>query len=77
MNDNFKQDLKRRLTSRKLQVTVVGFVSATVFFYIGILPPDLWVDLTKWVFAVYVAGNSFEHFTNQGIKIKTSSSNGE
>jgi len=58
-----------KLTSRKFHVTLVGYVSATLFFYWGLLPPEQWVNFSKWLFAIYVAGNSFEHFANQGIKL--------
>ena len=71
--ENIKDLIKKKLTSRKFHVTLIGYVSATLFLYWGLLPPDLWVDFSKWLFAVYTIGNSFEHFTNQGIKVKTSS----
>ena len=64
----------RKLTSRKFHVALIGYVSATLFFYWGLLPPELWVDFIKWIFAIYTVGNSFEHFANQGIKVKTPSS---
>jgi len=69
MKESTKDFLWERLTSRKLHVTLVGFVSATLFFYHGMLPPDQWVSFVQWIFAIYVAGNAFEHFANQGIKL--------
>lgn len=69
MRESTKDFLFERLTSRKLHITIVGFITATIFFYAGMLPPELWVEFIQWIFAVYVAGNAFEHFANQGIKL--------
>lgn len=69
MKEEIKDLAWEKLTSRKFHVTLVGYVSATLFFYWGLLPPELWVDFSKWLFAIYVVGNSFEHFANQGIKV--------
>jgi len=58
------QDLiYRKLTSRKFHVTLIGYVSATLFFYWGLLPPELWVELVRYLFLIYVAGNVGEHAT--------------
>ena len=69
MKESTKDFLWERLTSRKLHITIVGFITATVFLYHGILPPEQWTSFMKWIFAIYVAGNSFEHFAKQGIKL--------
>ncbi len=69
MNEKTKDFLWERLTSRKLHVMIVGFVTATIFVINGIITPDIWSSFVKYTFAIYVAGNSFEHFANQGIKL--------
>ena len=60
---NFQEDLKRRLSSRKFQVTVIGFITSTVLVVQGILPPGEYVEFLKWLFTAYVAGNVGEHLT--------------
>ena len=53
----------RKLTSRKFHVALIGYVSATLFFYWGLLPPELWVDFIKWTFGIYAISNIGEHVT--------------
>jgi hypothetical protein len=62
-NKDLKKDLKRRFSSRKLHIAIIGFVSATCFFYAGMLPPDLWVEFIRWIFAVYAGANVGEHLS--------------
>lgn len=69
MEDSTKQYLWERFTSRKLHVMVLGFVTATIFLYTGHITPQIWSNFLQFTFAIYVAGNSFEHFANQGIKL--------
>lgn len=64
MDEDLRKKVKEKLTSRKLHVAIVGFVSATLFFYFGMLPPDLWVELIKWLFGLYAIGNVGEHIAN-------------
>ncbi|WP_263787282.1 hypothetical protein [Salinibacter grassmerensis] len=54
-------DYTEKLKSRKLQVTLIVFVSATTFLTVGILPPELWVELVKWTAGIYALGNVGEH----------------
>jgi hypothetical protein len=63
MSEDISQDLKRRLTSRKLHIAIVGFVSATLFFWAGMLPPEIWADFVRWIFAVYAGANVGEHLS--------------
>lgn len=71
MNEETKDFLWERLTSRKLHVMIVGFVTSTIFLLNGMITPEIWSGFVKYTFAIYVAGNSFEHFANQGIKLGT------
>jgi len=64
VKEDIKKDLKRRLTSRKLHVAVIGFIAATLFFYFGMLSGALWVELVRWLFALYAAGNVGEHMAD-------------
>lgn len=66
--ENLIEDVKRRLTSRKLHVAVVGFIAATFFFYYGMLSGALWVELLKWIFGLYSVGNVGEHFADAAKK---------
>lgn len=68
MKESTKKFLWERLTSRKLHITIVGFVISTVFLYYGILPPAEWTSFVKYIFAIYVAGSSIDKFANQGLK---------
>jgi hypothetical protein len=69
MTEETRDFLWERFTSRKLHVMVLGFVTATIFLYTGYITPQIWSDFLQFTFAIYVAGNSFEHFANQGIKL--------
>ncbi len=66
----------RKLTSRKFHVALIGYVSATLFFYWGLLPPELWVELVRYLFLIYVAGNVGEHATKSLEKSVRDSMNG-
>jgi len=55
------EELKRRLTSRKLHVAIFVFFVATFFFWTGSLEGELWVDLVKWTAGLYMFGNGAEH----------------
>lgn len=68
--DDLIKNIKHKLSSRKLHVAVIGFISATIFFCLGMLPPDLWVELVKWLFGLYAIGNVGEHLAN-GMKNRT------
>ena len=61
-----EESLKTKLKSRKLHITLVGFVVATSFLWIGPLSGSEWVEFTKWLFGIYVTGNSLEHFSKRG-----------
>lgn len=69
MTEATKDFIWERFTSRKLHIMVLGFVTATIFVVNGIITPQIWSEFLQFTFAVYVAGNSFEHFANQGIKL--------
>lgn len=69
MTQETRDFLWERFTSRKLHVMVLGFVTATLFLYHGFITPTIWSNFVQFTFAIYVAGNSFEHFANQGIKL--------
>lgn len=74
MNEDLKQNMKKRFSSRKLHVTIVGFVSATIFMYSGQLSGELWVDFTTWLFTVYIAGNAAQHASEQFLNFKAQNS---
>ena len=65
-----EESLKAKLKSRKLHVTLAGFLVSTFFLWMGPLSGSEWVDFTKWLFAIYVTGNSLEHFSKRGLKIQ-------
>lgn len=69
MNQETRDFLWEKFTSRKLHIMILGFISATVLLYHGYLTPQIWSNFVQFTFAVYVVGNSFEHFANQGIKL--------
>jgi predicted Na+-dependent transporter len=61
------EELKRRLTSRKLHVAIFVFFIATFFFWTGNLEGELWVDLVKWTAGLYMFGNGLEHLAKGGV----------
>jgi len=64
---SLKEDIKKRLSSRKLHVVIVGFITATFFFYFGMLSGALWVDFMKWIAGIYMGANVGEWFAKKGM----------
>lgn len=64
MDKELKDNVIRRLTSRKLHIAVVGFVAATALLTTGNLSSEQWVEFIKWIFAIYAGANVGEHLSN-------------
>lgn len=47
----------KRFASRKFLLAAVAFVGGVVFFALGKLTAAEWSDFTRWVLALYLAGN--------------------
>ena len=47
-----------KLKSRKLIFAVTCELCATVAASFGGITPEMWVDMTKWIFIGYVGGNA-------------------
>ena len=50
-----------KFKSRKLLVSLLLFVVATVLLWYAKIGSDHWVDMVKWVFWGYCVGNVCEH----------------
>jgi len=57
------------LKSRKLWISVLLFVTSLVMLYfkVGDITPDAWIEFTKWVFTIYVLSNTMSKLTNDTI----------
>jgi len=64
-----KKDLKRRLSSRKLHVFILGTILITTLFVTGYLTGPSFTETLIWIFGLYSVGNVGEHFA-QGFKEK-------
>lgn len=49
--------MDRRFASRKFLLAAAAFVGGVVFFALGKLTAAEWSDFTRWVVALYLAGN--------------------
>lgn len=58
-----REEFRKNLRSRKLIITLILFVMATIFLYIGRAEFADWADFIKWIFGIYSAGNVGEHYT--------------
>lgn len=58
-----KENLLRRLTSRKLHSALVIFITASCFVIYGYMDSETWSELMQWIFVIYALGNSAEHVT--------------
>ena len=47
----------KRFASRKFLLASAAFVGGVVFFALGMLTAAEWSDFTRWVLALYLAGN--------------------
>jgi len=56
-------NLKQRFTSRKLIFTAITFIIGTYFVWVGIIQPDHWIELIKWISVVYFGANVGDKFS--------------
>lgn len=56
--------MKEKFYSRKLLITAVLIVTATVFLALDMATFAEWADFVKWCLGIYAAGNVGEHYTN-------------
>ncbi len=49
--------IDKRFLSRKFQLCVAAFLFATVFFGLDMLASAEWMDYTRWIVGLYLAGN--------------------
>ena len=59
--------------SRKLLITLVVFLTSVVLLILGILLPDQWVELNKFVIPSFLAANIAEHVMTRGARDKRNS----
>lgn len=52
------------LKSRKLIASAVVFGAGTAGMFMKAMTPEQWMDISMWVLAIYVGGNSLEHLAN-------------
>ncbi|MBO9717510.1 MAG: hypothetical protein J7507_12060 [Pseudoxanthomonas sp.] len=53
-----------RYASRKFLLAVAAFLAGVVFFALGKLTAAEWADFTRWVLALYLAGNVGDSFVS-------------
>ena len=49
--------LKKFLTSRKTIIAILLLASATLLTGYGKMSVDQWIEIAKWIYGLFVAGN--------------------
>jgi hypothetical protein len=57
--------LKKLLTSRKTIIGVLLLLSATLLTYFGQMTTEQWIEIAKWIYGIFVAGNVASKFTGK------------
>lgn len=60
--------MQEKFKSRKLIVSTVLFIAATVFIINGTATFKEWSDFMIWVFGIYAGGNVGEHYCKRDEK---------
>jgi hypothetical protein len=47
----------QRFRSRKFMLAMLSFVMSSAWLALGMIDALQWVDITKWVLGLYLAGN--------------------
>ena len=54
--------IKKFLTSRKTIIAILLLASATLLTGYGKMSIDQWIELAKWIYGLFVAGNVSSKF---------------
>ena len=55
--------IKKFLTSRKTLIAILLLIGATLLVGYGKMPVDQWIELAKWIYGLFVAGNIGSKFS--------------
>jgi hypothetical protein len=62
--EKISKDFRRRLTSRKLLITVVLHLLSNTFLIFGTFDAVNWIDFNKYLVGFYFGANALTHFSN-------------